>query len=1645
MKKAAVVGKLFFSAVFLAMLAYVPGAWADACFSVSWPGHENWNDPTNWNCGGSAGIPDSGDTVEITNGSPILMNTSPTVQTIWIRSGATLTADNNSRVLTLTASPSFTVDSTGSFVPGNSTVIINRNGNTTLTSGTITFYDLQLSPVISGNRTYTFGTGAISINSNFNINPTRSSGGVRALTVNMASSVTVAGTTTIQASGGRATAELDTVASANALTTGRLIIASNGTLTANGSTIALNGSTGPLFTLSGTFNEDTSTVLMNSPASVTLTSGNMPTFYDLTVNMAGQTGTLGTDAYVLNQLTLTNGTFAVGSNTLSIDGPAIAGTLNNLSTTTLSTLSFGGSSSGVILPASVTQVNRLIVNNTNGITLNGSPTLSGSLILFNGAVTTGSNTVNATTTNCPGNVSRTNGYVNGNLRLKFGVGSNTCTFDVGSGSVYTPIAVTTPTLSAGGLLTGSTVGAEHPQIADSAIDSTKDVNRYWTLSGDTINASSYSVIFNFVAGDVDSGAATGSFVIGKYDSGTWSAPTSITASATSTGSINIPGPLTNSAFAAGEATFVCSVPAGMPSTVTCVCDNFGRASLNPSTIYGGNWAVSSSSGSFGVPRIATTGFLRMTDNSGNVATAATMPGTFPAAGNMISVDFKHYAYNGSGADGIALTLSDSTKAPTPGAYGGSLGFAPKDAANCASPPCNGFNGGWIGIGIDEFGNYSNPTEGRTGGPGSRPDAVAVRGSGSGLTGFPYLGGTGSLSPGVDNPGSSTASFGHAYRIIVDARCYERDTSNSDIVCNNPSSSKKAQVTVYRDTTGVGSFTASNKIVDFDAYAANASQADVPANWKLSFTGSTGGLANIHEIQGIKICAQTITPPAGYRIQVDNLTPSTCGTPGGSPSSPIVTVSALDTNGNIVTTYDKTVNLSATLSGGGTSSATWRKVGATSNLTGNQYTFVAADNGVAQFYLTDASPQSVFITVSENGGTISSSLGTAVVYSGGSFNITNIDTLGSQVGGGVVAGRNHLMQITRTNGCSVDTTYNGTKNLDGWYTPATNDHPTGALAPQICAPNAGGTCLSSIGTCQTLSIAPPTVDSNSNFMPALTFSSGVAKFCIATTDVGKYSVSLRDDSATAVTGSSGTLTARPFAVAVRDVKGVNNNPANSGSGGAVIGNAGANFQATVAGYLWDSGADIDGDGVPDSSASLTQIANTGLAPHYADTVAVAAVSPSYPPPSGSAPVLGVLAGSPVVVSNGSTTSLSLSYSEVGTFTLSATPSTSYLNSGVNLSNRMTIFANPSDSITRTALVGRFKPDHFTISGGSVTNRSDSVCNPVSAFTYMEEPMRVGFTLEARNASGDLTKNYSGDWAKFTTTNWIPSGTTDSVGLWMVADNYPVSPGTCRAVFDTAAGTNTTFICDAGVTTPAALARAAGARVEMSAQAALPSWSNGLGTFSADVTLHRADTTDGPYATLDVGVAPIDSEGTSLKSTLLNLDTDSTTGSDRFKIATTEARFGRLRMFNAIGSDRLPMPLQLQTEYWNGTGFQVNGLDSCTSLVQNNFAMSYGGSGGINASTMPLSNLIVGAFNAGTGTGFRLDRPTGGTSVSGSAILCVDLAPDTSPGPVCQATTPLAMPWLQGRWSTPANYDDDPTARATFGIFRGGPIIYMREVY
>ena len=221
------------------------------------------------------------------------------------------------------------------------------------------------------------------------------------------------------------------------------------------------------------------------------------------------------------------------------------------------------------------------------------------------------------------------------------------------------------------------------------------------------------------------------------------------------------------------------------------------------------------------------GWLRLTSAGTNQATYAVNTNSFVSKNATITASFNYVFYGGTGADGITFFLADASKTFAVGSYGGSLGYAQQTTANGGTTNVNGLNGGYIGLGIDEFGNYANSNEGRVGGFDTStstltPDAVSVRGPGSGLTGYDYLGGTGTLSTSLDTSGS-TRPTATTFQIIITAT---------------------NQLTVYMDRGATGTFTALYSI-DLSGYSR-------PDSLVMGFTGSTGGSTNIHEVQSVAL-------------------------------------------------------------------------------------------------------------------------------------------------------------------------------------------------------------------------------------------------------------------------------------------------------------------------------------------------------------------------------------------------------------------------------------------------------------------------------------------------------------------------------------------------------------------------------------------------------------------------------------------------------------------------------------------------------------------------------------------------------------------------------------------------------------------------
>ena len=215
-------------------------------------------------------------------------------------------------------------------------------------------------------------------------------------------------------------------------------------------------------------------------------------------------------------------------------------------------------------------------------------------------------------------------------------------------------------------------------------------------------------------------------------------------------------------------------------------------------------------------------------------------------------------------DGIGFFFINGTASPDkPGGYGGSLGYAQRLDGTVATP---GIEGGYLGVGFDEFGNYSAPTEGRAGPspdpvPGSsnprlvRPDSVTIRGREE--NNYPFL--TQAFAPfGIDNIPTSIdftePNFNFSNTFTTDRAAAKRSVQ----VTLNPSNDRDNpnRLTVAFDTDLNGSY--ETTLIDIRNLAIT-NGIPVPPTFKFGFGSSTGSANNLHELQNLVV--ETVNPPS----------------------------------------------------------------------------------------------------------------------------------------------------------------------------------------------------------------------------------------------------------------------------------------------------------------------------------------------------------------------------------------------------------------------------------------------------------------------------------------------------------------------------------------------------------------------------------------------------------------------------------------------------------------------------------------------------------------------------------------------------------------------------------------------------------------
>lgn len=718
---------------------------------------------------------------------------------------------------------------------------------------------------------------------------------------------------------------------------------------------------------------------------------------------------------------------------------------------------------------------------------------------------------------------------------------------------------------------------------------------------------------------------------------------------------------------------------------TCYGDNFSST-----TTFGQNW-VTTSVGSTAFTPTVTGGRLRLTSNNGNISTAATLQRLFPTS-NLIYVEFDYYAYpNSGGADGIAVTLSDASITPQAGGFGGSLGYAQRSDGG----GINGFAGGWVGIALDEYGNYSNPTEGRNGGPGFRVDSVAIRGSGSGLTGYPYLAGTAAnLNPGVDS--STTPGPGHRYRIVIDA-----------------AAAGQTYVTVDRDTTGAGTSYA-NLIPTFNVEG-SAAQATIPANLMLSFTGSTGGSTNTHEIGNLSVCASTINTTN----QVDHFEITHDGQ-GLTCEAENVTIRACaDAACSTLMSVPVTANLNPS---GGWSSNPVTFTGSTT-LQLRQTTA-----GTAAISIASSSPGAKPFSTNKCNGVSTNTCNLPFADTGLAFDVPNL--LANKPSGSVRL--RAVRTDTQTNTCTSLIPANSTRNIDFWfnYTTPTTSSSSPARVVNVRSVNPSGTF-------QALSTTPTaTPGSGSGSIPLFfqTDSSGEvsANVEVNYNDAGLMMLFARytgtgADSGVVLNGSD-SFVSTPAGFCVRGAQTSTPttylNCTSNYSNCPVFATAGNAFVLNIAAAAWQVDGDTDfcnGNGdTPNYAQNSLALGSQVVAPIATPTAFNGTLSPT----------------TTNITTNGNVTINNATESEVGAFNFTVTPpSAAYFG--------LTVPSGISSTI------GRFIPHHFTLAAGSSLINRFTSCATAPAFTYLGETLNLSYQLNAVNANNVVTQNYQGAFAKLLT--------------------------------------------------------------------------------------------------------------------------------------------------------------------------------------------------------------------------------------------------------------------------------------------------------
>ena len=357
-----------------------------------------------------------------------------------------------------------------------------------------------------------------------------------------------------------------------------------------------------------------------------------------------------------------------------------------------------------------------------------------------------------------------------------------------------------------------------------------------------------------------------------------------------------------------------------------------------------------------------------------------------------------------------------------------------------------------------------------------------------------------------------------------------------------------------------------------------------------------------------------------------------------------------------------------------------------------------------------------------------------------------------------------------------------------------------------------------------------------------------------------------------------------------------------------------------------------------------------------------------------------------------------YSEVGLINVDVQDS-NYGNVGI------TVPANAID-------IGRFVPAYFTqtvVDNGSLIanyatgtdftayiGQMDESDNTVGAISYLSKPT---YAITAYNRQGDITRNYYQDSEG--SANDFMNLTSASVSVSLpTADQTALGEDSSALPLNASMSAGTLSQNDLTV---------------LPTVTALPKGVLHYQLADSDhfVYPRNANSQIAPFTSdIDFAIsAVIDGDGVGATT----LSTATPTG--------VEVRFGRMNIENSFGPEIANFPQQMSIEYFDGDTFILSTSDNLSSFDPDRIVLS-------NISLDPALSDVLGS--SGTFIGGKtqsIELQATGTGNQGEIGVTYE-----------------ALDWFTYDWDADGSFDDDPSAVATFGIYRGNDrTIHWREVF